>query len=152
VNALAEQLILPPPRTYTRTDYAALRAYVQGVSPGAIAERYYDPESEPGASADTLERHLRTMRDDLVHLAQLHGSSVLAEHLKSSIRQHGSAKLTALTLKMVEDASKLAVAQPLATHPVGGWFRPMIARRLVEEGVATLGDLVALCNRRGGSW
>uniref|UniRef100_UPI003BEEFE06 IS1096 element passenger TnpR family protein n=1 Tax=Burkholderia arboris TaxID=488730 RepID=UPI003BEEFE06 len=152
MNAPAEQLVLPLPRTYTRTDYAALRAYVQGVSPGAIAERYYDPESKPGASADALERHLRTMRDDLVHLAQLHGSSVLADHLKTSIRQHGSAKLTAVTLKMVEDASKLAVARPLATHPVGGWFRPMIARRLTGEGVATLGDLIALCNRRGGSW
>ncbi|KND54523.1 Integrase [Candidatus Paraburkholderia kirkii] len=49
-----------------------------------------------------MERFLGTMRDDLVHLALLHDSSVLADHLKASIRQHGSAKLTAMTLRMVE--------------------------------------------------
>ncbi len=84
--------------------------------------------------------------------AALHGSPVLADHLKASIRQHGSAKLTAVTLRMVEDASKLAVAVPLATHPVGLWFRPLIARRLTGEGITTMGELVACCNRLGGSW
>lgn len=52
-----------------------------------------------------MERYLRTMRDDLVQLALRHGSPVLADHLKASIRQHGSAKLTAMTLRMVEQAS-----------------------------------------------
>lgn len=51
-----------------------------------------------------------TMRDDLVHLALLHGSSVLADHLKALIRQHGSAKLTSMTFRMVEQASTLAAA------------------------------------------
>ena len=36
---------------------------------------------------------------------------------------------------MVEAASKLAAAVPLATHPVGLWFRPLIARRLTGEGI-----------------
>ena len=148
-----QPLTLPPPRSYTRTDFAALRAFVQRVPSATIARLYFDPETAPhAASADALERYLRAMRDDLVHLAQLRGSSVLADHLKASIRQHGSAKLSAVTLRMVEDASKLAVAVPLATHPVGLWFRPLIARRLTGEGIATLGELVACCNRRGGSW
>src|ERR1700692_986300 len=38
---------------------------------------------------------------------------------------------------MVEAASKLAAAVPLATHPVGLWFRPLIARRLTGEGIST---------------
>ncbi|MFM0408821.1 phage integrase family protein [Paraburkholderia dipogonis] len=148
-----QQLTLPPPRSYTRTDFTALRAFVQRVPLPTIARLYFDPDTAPhAAGADALERYLRTMRDDLVQLALLHGSSVLADHLKASIRNHGSAKLTAVTLRMVEQASRLAAATPVAAHPVGLWFRPLVARRLVEEGIPTLGALVDFCNRRGGSW
>nr|WP_309789584.1 phage integrase family protein [Caballeronia sp. LZ019] len=99
-----------------------------------------------------MERYLRTMRDDLVQLALRHGSSVLADHLKASIKQHGSAKLTAMTLRMVEQASTLAAAVPLAAHPVHLWFRPLVAQRLNGEGIGTLGGLIDYCNARGGSW
>ncbi|WP_349545895.1 MULTISPECIES: site-specific integrase [Paraburkholderia] len=149
----AQQLELPPPRTYTRTDFAALRAYVQRIQLPTIARLYFDPDTTPYEDDPAeLERYLRTMRDDLVHLAMLNGSSVLAEHLKVSIRQHGSAKLTRVSLRMVEDAARLAAAAPAMTHPVGLWFRPLVAKRLIAEGIATLGDLIAFCNRRGGSW
>ncbi|SAK75092.1 integrase [Caballeronia temeraria] len=118
-----------------------------------IARLYYDPERSPhAASAEAMERFLGTMRDDLVHLALLHGSSVLADHLRASIKQHGSAKLTAMTLRMVEQASTLAAAVPHLTHPVHLWFRPLIAQRLNGEGIGTLGALVDYCNARGGSW
>ncbi|VXC81730.1 Integrase [Burkholderia sp. 8Y] len=148
-----QQLTLPPPRTYTRTDFTALRAFVQRLPAATIARLYYDPEHAPhAASADAMERFLRTMRDDLVQLALLHGSSVLADHLKASIKQHGSAKLTAMTLRMVEQASTLAAAVPLSTHPVHLWFRPLIAQRLSGEGIGTLGALIEYCNARGGSW
>jgi len=148
-----QQLTLPPPRTYTRTDFTALRAFVQRLPAATIVRLYYDPDLSPhAASADTMERYLRTMRDDLVQLALLHGSQVLADHLKASIRQHGSARLTAMTLRMVEQASTLAAAVPLATHPVHLWFRPLIARRLGGEGIDTLGALVEWCNARGGNW
>jgi hypothetical protein len=99
-----------------------------------------------------MERYLRTMRDDLVTLALRHGSVALAEHLKASIKQHGSAKLTAVTLRMVEQASTLAAAVPSVAHPVHLWFRPLIARRLTGEGIVTLGALIEYCNARGGSW
>ncbi|MEZ2311103.1 phage integrase family protein [Paraburkholderia sp. RCC_158] len=148
-----QQLTLPPPRTYTRTDFTALRAFVQRLPAATIARLYYDPEHSPhAASADVMERYLRTMRDDLVQLALLHGSPVLADHLKASIKQHGNAKLTAMTLRMVEKASTLAAAMPLATHPVHLWFRPLIAQRLKGESITTLGELTAYCNARGGSW
>ncbi|WP_319002040.1 phage integrase family protein [Burkholderia contaminans] len=153
MNAPAEQLTLPPPRTYTRSDFAALRAWVQRVPLPTIATRYYDSDTTPYEDdSAALERHLKTMRDDLVHLALLNGSSALAEHLKTSIRQHGSPRLTAVSLKMVEAAAKLAAAAPAPTHAVGLWFRPPIARRLAGEGIATLGELIAFCNRRGGRW
>ncbi|GAB5101189.1 phage integrase family protein [Caballeronia sp. HLA56] len=148
-----QQLTLPTPRTYTRTDFTALRAFVQRVPAATIARLYYDVERAPhAASPETTERYLRQMRDDLVSLALKHGSSVLADHLKASIKQHGSARLTAMTLRMVEQASTMAAASPALGHPVELWFRPLIARRLIGEGITTLGALIEYCNARGGSW
>ena len=152
----AQQLTLPTPRTYTRTDFAALRAFVQHIAPSVIAHRYYDPDdrevSPQAASADAMERFLRTMLDDLVQLALRNGSAALAAHLKASIKQHGSAKLTAVTLRMVEQASVLAAASPAADHHVGLWLRPLVTKRLTAERITTLGELIAYCNSHGGSW
>ncbi|WP_438397365.1 phage integrase family protein [Caballeronia sp. DA-9] len=152
----AQQLTLPTPRTYTRTDFAALRAFVQHIAPSVIAHRYYDPDdrevSPQATTADAMERFLRTMLDDLVQLALRNGSAALASHLKASIKQHGSAKLTAVTLRMVEQASVLAAAAPAADHHVGLWLRPLVAKRLTAERITTLGELVAYCNSHGGSW
>jgi integrase len=151
-----QQLTLPTPRTYTRTDFAALRAFVQHIAPSVIAHRYYDPDdrevSPQAASADAMGRFLRTMLDDLVQLALRNGSPALAAHLKASIKQHGSAKLTAVTLRMVEQASVLAAAAPAANHHVGLWLRPLVTKRLTAERITTLGELIAYCNAHGGSW
>jgi len=152
----AQQIPLPTPRTYTRTDFAALRAFVQHISTSVIAHRYYDPDdrevSPQAATTDAMERFLRTMLDDLVQLALRSGSAALAAHLKASIKQHGSAKLTAVTLRMVEQASVLAAAAPAADHHVGLWLRPLVTKRLTAERITTLGELVAYCNSHGGSW
>jgi integrase len=130
-----------------------LRAFVQRIDAGVIARRYYDPDTTPhAATPETLARYLRTMLDDLVQLALRNGSAALAAHLKTSIKQHGSAKLTAVTLRMVEQASTLAAAAPSLEHPVGLWFRPLVTKRLVGEGIDTLGELVDFCNSHGGSW
>ncbi|WP_370469721.1 phage integrase family protein [Caballeronia sp. SBC2] len=130
-----------------------MRAFVQRIDAGVIARRYYDPDTTPhAATPETLARYLRTMLDDLVQLALRNGSAALASHLKASIKQHGSAKLTAVTLRMVEQASTLAVAAPSLDHQVGLWFRPLVTKRLVGEGIDTLGELVEFCNSHGGSW
>ncbi|MGF6641689.1 hypothetical protein [Paraburkholderia sp. MM6662-R1] len=121
VSRCADQLNSwrPPPRSDTRTDFAALRVCVQRVPPLTIPRLYFDPEAPPAASSEAIERYLKPMRADLVRLALLHGSSVLADHLEQSIRRHGSAKLTAVGLRMVEQASKPAAATPAAAHAVG---------------------------------
>lgn len=151
-----QTLTVVPPRRYTRTDFAVLRAFVQRIEPAAIARRYYDvedPERAPhAATPEAMARCLGTMRDELVRLALINGSHVLADHLKTSIRKHGSAKLTAVTLRMVEQAVQLAVATPAPAHGVGLWFRPLVARRLTAEGISTLQELIDWCNRHGGSW
>ncbi|MGF6915858.1 phage integrase family protein [Paraburkholderia sp. 40] len=140
-------------RAYSRTDFTALRAFVQRVPPATIARLYFSEDRDGNApTAGWVSTYLRQMQADLVDLAIEHGSPVLADHLKASARAHGSARLTAVTLKMVEQAAALAVARPDAQHPVGMWFRPLVSLRLKGEGIRTLGDLVAFCNRRGGSW
>ncbi|SAK63437.1 integrase [Caballeronia glebae] len=138
---------------YTRNHFAALRAYVQRI-PASTITRLYFSEDEDGneATPGWVESFLRRMQAELVELALEHGSSVLADHLRSSAKAHGSARLTAVTLKMVEQAALLAVAKPEPTHGVGMWFRPLVARRLKDAGIHTLVDLVDFCNRRGGSW
>src|SRR5471032_1943049 len=87
---------------YTAKDLAAVRAYVQRVSPAVIARTYYDPDEDAFASTPSaMERHLRTLLDGLVKVAIEQGSPALAEHLRSSIRKHGEPKLTTVTFRMV---------------------------------------------------
>ncbi|GAB5101385.1 phage integrase family protein [Caballeronia sp. HLA56] len=140
-------------RGFTTKDFTALRAYVQRIAPAVIARTYYDPDEDThAATPGAMERYLNRMLDTLVQLAVAHGSTALADHLRASIRQHGQPKLTAVTFRMVTEAAQLAAATPHADHPIGAWIRPRIAKRLKGEGIATLGELVAFCNRRGPSW
>ena len=140
-------------RGYTTKDFTALRAYVERIAPAVIARTYYDPDADPhAATPGAMERHLARMLDTLVQLAIAHGSTVLADHLRASIKQHGQPKLTAVTFRMVTEAAQLAAAAPHPDHAIGAWLRPRVARRLKGEGIATLGELVAFCNRRGASW
>ncbi|RQR65214.1 site-specific integrase [Burkholderia sp. Bp9015] len=145
-----QQLDLPPPRTYTRTEFTALRARVKGLPIATIARLYFDPDEHEPLD---VERLLRTMRDDLVSIALREGSAVLVEHLQVSIRKYGEPRLTPVSLQMIERAAgDWANAAPASGHAIVRWFRPLIAQRLADVGVRTLGDLVAYCNRRGGSW
>ncbi|WP_051980405.1 phage integrase family protein [Burkholderia sp. 9120] len=138
---------------YTAKDLAAVRAYVQRVAPAIIARTYYDVDEDSfTATPSAMDRHLRTLLDGLVKVAIEQGSPALAEHLRASIKKHGEPKLTTVTFRMVTEAAALAAASPAASHSIGRWFRPRIASRLKGEGIATIGDLVAFCNRRGGSW
>ncbi|WP_097191015.1 hypothetical protein [Caballeronia arationis] len=55
-----------------------------------IARTYYDPDEDShAATPGAMERHVGKMLDTLVQLAIAHGSSVLADHLPASIKQHG---------------------------------------------------------------
>ncbi|HDR9056982.1 TPA: site-specific integrase [Burkholderia vietnamiensis] len=145
-----QQLELPPPRTYTRTEFTALRARVKGLPIATIARLYFDlDEHEP----IEVERMLRTMRDDLVSIALREGSPVLVEHLQASIRKYGEPRLTPVSLQMIEQAAgSWAKAAPAPGHAIARWFRPLVAQRLADAEVRTLGELIAYCNRRGGSW
>ncbi|MFY4713438.1 site-specific integrase [Burkholderia glumae] len=149
-----QQLELPAPRTYSRTEFTALRARVKGLPTATIARLYFDRETTPYVDAPhELDALLRTMRDDLVALALREGSSVLKQYLQESIRKYGEPRLTSVSLHMIEQAAGAwAAAKPAGEHEIGRWFRPLVAERLAGEGIRTLAELVAYCNRRGGSW
>ncbi|KVN19060.1 MULTISPECIES: phage integrase family protein [unclassified Burkholderia] len=120
-------------RTYSRTKFTALRARVKGLSIATIARLYFDPDTTTHID---IERLLRTMRDDLVAAALRNGSSVLVSHLQAAIAKYGEPRLTPVTLQLIEQVA-------------GRWA---VAARLAGEGIHTLGELVALVNRRGGQW
>ncbi|GAB6852587.1 hypothetical protein [Paraburkholderia kururiensis] len=72
-----------------------------------------------------LRGRLPTLLDVVIE----HGSTALADHLKTLIGRHGSASATTGTLKVVEGAARFAVATPAASHVTAGmWFPPMAAR------------------------
>ncbi|MDN7429065.1 phage integrase family protein [Burkholderia sp. AU45388] len=121
-------------RTYTRNDFTALRAFVQRVPPATVGRLYFgEDENGHTPSPAATKRRLRDMQVDLA-------------------LEHDSASLSAVSLKMVEQAAQLAVARPEAQHAVGMWFRPLVAKRLKVRQIHTLGELVVFCNARGGSW
>ncbi|KVL70323.1 site-specific integrase [Burkholderia ubonensis] len=145
-----QQLTLPPLRTYSRTEFTALRARVKGLPLETIERLYFDRDADDRIDVAQL---LRTMRDDLVAAALRDGSPVLVSHLQAAIDKYGEPRLTPVSLQLIEQvAGQWAVATPQAEHPVGRWFRSIVAARLMEEGIRTLGELVALVNRRGGQW
>lgn len=145
-----QQLELPPPRTYTRTEFTALRARVKGVPVTTIMRLYFDRDVDEPVDVELL---LRTMRDDLVSVALREGSPVLISHLQASIHKHGEPRLTPVSLQMIEQAAGTwTAAAPASGHALSRWFRAVVADPLADAGVRTLGELTALCNRRGGSW
>jgi site-specific recombinase XerD len=44
------------------------------------------------------------------------------------------------------------VHEPKQDHPVDGWFEPAVAARLSAAGLSTIGQLIALIERRGPRW
>ncbi|MEB2500786.1 phage integrase family protein [Burkholderia cenocepacia] len=145
-----QQLAQMPLRSYSRTEFTALRARVKGLPIETIERLYFDRDADEPVDVAQL---LRTMRDDLVAAALRDGSPVLKSHLQAAIEKYGEPRLTPVSLQLIEQvAGQWAVALPQGDHPVGRWFRPLIAARLEGEGIRTLGELVAFVNRRGGQW
>jgi len=145
-----QPVTLPLPRTYSRTEFTALRARVKGLSIPTIIRLYFDRDTTDPLE---VERLLRTMREDLTALALREGSPVLIAHLRQAIAKYGEARFTPVSLQLIEQAAgKWATAAPQATHSLRRWFRPLITDRLMQEGISTLDELVTFINRRGGQW
>lgn len=140
VNIVLEEI------TYTRVDFAAMRAYTQRIPIQTIANSYYSedsPQLEIG-----LERFLIDMRNDLIERA-IENNPHFAEILKGA-RQGGS--LTVKALDILVKAAEAPVAIPQLSDSISKWLRPKTVVALRSEGLISLSDLINIINRRGVGW
>lgn len=136
---------------YTRADFTALRAYLNRIPVAHIAERYYDEETLAAlgcfAPAD-LQRRLEDMRDTLMGRV-MDSNPHAAEGLRTARRLHVWSRAAIDFLVRAADAD---TTRPKRQDPVSAWFKPRVAVHLKAEGARTLGELVALIQRRGAGW
>ncbi|MEX3555652.1 MAG: integrase, partial [Burkholderia gladioli] len=97
-----QQLEQLPLRTYSRTEFTALRARVKGLPLATVERLYFDPDADEPVDVAQL---LRTMRDDLVAAALRDGSPVLVSHLQAAIAKYGEPRLTPVSLQLIEQAA-----------------------------------------------
>jgi len=138
------QIILPRV-SYTRADYTAMRAFCLKVPVPRIADLYYSEDSPQLRNG--LEAFLLEMRDTLVEQAIGHNpnfASILGGARRGTI--------TPAALDILIQAADLPAPLPAPDEPVGKWFRPRLTAALRGEEVNTLGQLVAMINRRGPGW
>lgn len=138
--------VILKPHTYTRADFAALRAWVQRIPVERIASIYY-AEDAPQLK-DGLEIFLTRMRHDLIERAIVF-NPYLAEGLAKA-RLGG-----AITPSILDTLVKAADAKPGRPSPndlIAQWFRPGTAKMLLGENLRTLSDLKQLIELRGPTW
>ena len=141
--------VLPAAHDITRVQYAAYRAWLQGLPPSAIAGHWLsvDPDEVPTDREAIAAMH--AVRDLLVQRAHQHGKPALAEAVATPGR---SGKGMDRAIDSLGQLEKLGTPTPLPGHAVTLWLAGTFARRLRAAGIDTLGDLMALCNDRGRSW
>lgn len=134
------------PVRYSRTDFTALRAWVQRIPPEKIAKLYYSEEAPQVVRG--MERFLTAMRHDLIERAIV-ANPRLADAL-SRARAGG-----AITSSILDILIKAADAKPSSPSPddhIGQWLRSKVARQLTAEGIRTLRDLKVFIETNGIHW
>lgn len=133
----------------TRAQYAAYRAWLQGVPVSAIAGRWLATDPDVLPSDREAAAMLHAVRDQLVQRAHQHGKPALADAVATPGR---SGKGMDRAIDAVGQLEALGTPSPRPEHAVTLWLASTFARRLQAAGVTTLGDLMTLCNDRGRSW
>ncbi len=137
------------PVSLTRSEFAAVRAYVQGMPATMVVGRYLSDDADEDDGTSAL-RMLLELRDRMVQLAHLHGRQDLAELLELGPgRSNRGMDRRVDALAALE---RLGTALPRAVHGVELWFAPSLARRLRKASIATLAALIGLANQRGSAW
>jgi integrase/recombinase XerC len=115
----------------TRSEFAAVRAYVQGMPASMVVSRYLDldDDDDPGESA---LRMLLGLRDRMVQLAHLHGRAELAELLE--LGPGRSNRGMDRRVEALGELERRGMALPRPAHGVELWFAPALARRLRGGG------------------
>ena len=135
----------------TRTEFAVVRAYAQGMRPVDIANRYLvDPDDDEDLTEHQAIQRILALRDRLVQFALQHDRPDIAEMFEA-LRGRSDTGMSR-RVEALSSIEQLGQGRPLPTHPVTLWFGPSLARRMVAAELRTVADLVALANRRGSSW
>lgn len=135
----------------TRTEFAVVRAYAQGMRPVDIANRYLlDPDDDEALTEHQAVQRILALRDRLVQFALQHDRPDIAEMFEA-LRGRSDAGMTR-RVDALSSIEQLGQGRPLPSHQVSLWFGPSLARRLVAAEIRTIADLVRLANKRGSSW
>ena len=132
--------------TYTRTDFTALRAWLQKVPLERISELFYSEDSPQLTSG--LERFMCDMRDRLIDRAVV-ANPQLASGLAHARK---SGRISPGVLDVLVKAADLKPTPPNAYDPLGQHFRPKTCAALKTQQVARLGELTELILVRGPGW
>ena len=131
---------------YSRTDYTALRAWVQRVPVGKVRELYYADDAPQVRNG--LEPFLTGMRHALIERAIL-ANPQLATMLAKA-RQGGP-----ISTGVLDVLVKAADAKPSVPAPddhIGQWLRVKVATQLLGAGIDTLGALKRFIEDAGSGW
>ena len=140
-----------PSVSLTRSEFAAVRAYVQGMPAAMVVPRYLaDDTDDDDAGAESALRILLALRDRMVQLAHLHGRADLAELLLAGPGR--SNRGMDRRVDALGELERLGTAAPQPQHSVELWFAPALARRLRNADIVTLKALLDLANQRGTAW
>jgi site-specific recombinase XerD len=134
------------PVRYSRTDFTALRAWIQRIPSEKVAQLYYSEEAPQLAHG--IDKFLTAMRNDLIERAII-ANPRLADAL-SHARSGGSITTTVLDILI-----KAADAKPSPPSPddhIGQWLRSKVARQLAAEGIQTLRNFKAFIEANGPHW
>lgn len=141
-----------PVRRYTRVDFTALRAYLYSHLPiDTVLRRYYseDDLAERGIDgASGLRRALDGMRDDLI-ARLIDANPRVAETLGNARAQRTWSRTAVDYLIQAADARSVA---PRLSDPVSAWFLPIAAKRLKQDGIVTMQQLMRCMGTRGPGW
>lgn len=144
-NNVAEKV-----RTYTRTDFAALRFKLTRIDGQVIMNLYSDDELDKRgiSTLPDLSAWLDELRDHLVERARLVNPKV-SDILDDARRRNAWSKSV---MDFIISAGETDKARPQPTDGISVWFRPIVFRTLAQEGLHTLGDLKTCIETRGSGW
>lgn len=135
----------------TRTEFAVVRAYAQGMRPVDIANRYLlDPDDDDALTESQAIARILALRDRLVQFALQHDRTDIADMFEA-LRARSDVGMTR-RVDALSSLEQLGQGRPQQSHEVGLWFGPSLVRRLIAAGLLRISDLTALANRRGSSW
>ncbi|KJK25237.1 integrase [Burkholderiaceae bacterium 16] len=139
-----------PILSLTRSEFAAVRAYVQGMPAAMVAGRYLSDDGDDDAGGESALRLLLGLRDRMIQLAHLHNRQDLAELLE--LGPGRSNRGMDRRVEALAELERLGTARPRADHGIELWFSPALARRLRAQKISNLHILVELANRHGSAW